>query len=183
MSLYAVECEGFGHCTEIITAYEPGPLLVTTNPAYANVLAPCLSTPRSAVLIVKRYLYVPGRGKSERKGRGRERKRHRKGGTEFEVKLWQKRKKSQVPQPGIEPGTPANAAGVPGSNPDWSVCDFFRFCQSFTSNLPSPLSLPLSFSSSSFAFLFLSLRPFVCAFRSQLFAFIPLSRLCCTGRA
>ena len=26
------------------------------------------------------------------------------------MKLWQKRKKSQTPQPGIEPGTPANAA-------------------------------------------------------------------------
>ena len=39
---------------------------------------------------------------------------------------------------------------------------FFRICQSFTSNFPSPLSLPLSFSSSSFPFLFLSFRPFVC---------------------
>ena len=38
---------------------------------------------------------------------------------------------------------------------------FFLFCQSFTSNFPFPLSLPLSFPSSSFPFL--SLRPFVCA--------------------
>ena len=50
---------------------------------------------------------------------------------------------------------------MPGSIPGWGVCDFFRFCQSFTSNFPFPLSLPLSFPSSSFPFLFLSLRPFI----------------------
>ena len=45
---------------------------------------------------------------------------------------------------------------------------FFRFCQSFTSNSPPPpLSFPLSFPSSSFPFLFLSLRPFVCALKSH----------------
>ena len=47
------------------------------------------------------------------------------------------------------------------------LCDFFRFCHSFTSNFPFPLSLPLSFPSSSFPFLFLSLRPFVCALKSH----------------
>ena len=47
-------------------------------------------------------------------------------------------------------------AGIPGSIPDWGVCDFSRFCQSFTSNFPFPLSFPLSFPSSSFPFLFLS---------------------------
>ena len=45
---------------------------------------------------------------------------------------------------------------------------FFRFCQSFTSNFPFTLSLPLSFPSSSFPFLFLSLRPFVCALKIAL---------------
>ena len=44
---------------------------------------------------------------------------------------------------------------------------FFRFCQSFTSNFSFRLSLPLSFPSSSFPFLFLSLRPFVCALKSH----------------
>ena len=34
-------------------------------------------------------------------------------------------------------------AGVPGSIPAWGVCDFFRFCQSFTSNFPFPF--PFSF--------------------------------------
>ena len=46
---------------------------------------------------------------------------------------------------------------------------FFRFCQSFTSNFPFPLSLALSFPSSSFPFLFLSLRPFVCALKFDSF--------------
>ena len=44
----------------------------------------------------------------ERKRKGRKRTGKEKG--KWEVKLWQKRKKSQTPQPGIEPGTPANAA-------------------------------------------------------------------------
>ena len=42
--------------------------------------------------------------------RERKRKGKEKGKGELEVKLWQKRKKSQTPQPGIEPGTPANTA-------------------------------------------------------------------------
>ena len=53
-----------------------------------------------------------GRRERKRKGKeeeGKERGRER-GKGKFEVKLWQKRKKSQTPQPGIEPGTPANAA-------------------------------------------------------------------------
>ena len=51
-----------------------------------------------------------GKGKEEEvKGRER-RKGTEKGKGKLEVKLWQKRKKSQTPQPGIEPGTPANAA-------------------------------------------------------------------------
>ena len=60
-------------------------------------------------------------------------------------------------------------AGVPGSIPGWGVCDFFRFCQSFSSNVPFPLSLPLSFHSSFIPFLFLSLRPFVCALKYTIF--------------
>ena len=68
-------------------------------------------------------------------------------------------------------------AGVPGSIPGWGVCDFFSFCQSFTSNFPFPLSFPLSFPSSSFPFLFLSLRPFVCALK-----FSPLREPCDTGK-
>ena len=132
-----------------------------------------------------------GRRERKRKGKeeeGKERGRER-GKGKLEVKLWQTRKKSQTPQPGIEPGTPANAADAlplshrdkrhhqlvcsksgfdcPRSIPGWGVCNFFRFCRSFTSNFPFPLSLPLSFPSSSFPFLFLSLRPFVCALKSH----------------
>ena len=60
-------------------------------------------------------------------------------------------------RPGIEPGTPATAAdALPGSIPGRGICDFFHFCQSFTSNFlfsfpflfiflssPSDLSLAL----------------------------------------
>ena len=46
----------------------------------------------------------------ERKRKGKEEEGKEKGKGKLEVKLWQKRKKSQTPQPGIEPGTPANAA-------------------------------------------------------------------------
>ena len=73
-------------------------------------------------------------------------------------------------------------AGAPGSIPSWGVCnyDFFRFCQSFTSNFPFPFSFP----SSSFPFLFLSLsfslRPFVCA-KKRIFAFIPCTMCTAAG--
>ena len=53
--------------------------------------------------------------------------------------------------------------GVPGSIPSWGACDFFRFCQSFTSNFPFPFSFPFLFLSLSF-----SLRPFVCAKKTHL---------------
>ena len=72
------------------------------------------------------------------------------------MKLWQKRKKSQTPQPGIEPGTPANAAdALPLSHRDKRY---------------------LPFPSSSFPFLSLSfsLRPFVCA-KKRIFAFTPIT--------
>ena len=46
----------------------------------------------------------------ERKKKGKEEEGKEKGKGKLEVKLWQKRKKSQTPQPGIESGTPANAA-------------------------------------------------------------------------
>ena len=51
------------------------------------------------------------RSKGEGKGKEEERKgRGEKGKGKLEVKLWQKGKKSQTPQPRIEPGTPVNAA-------------------------------------------------------------------------
>ena len=65
--------------------------------------------------ILKRKRKVEGRGRGrerKRKGKkeeGKERGRER-GKGKLEVKLWQKRKKLQTPQPGIEPGTPANGA-------------------------------------------------------------------------
>ena len=60
------------------------------------------------------YFKAQTKGRRERKRKGmkeewKERGRERGKGT-LELKLWQKRKKSQTPQPGIEPGTPANAA-------------------------------------------------------------------------
>ena len=88
----------------------------------------------------------------ERKGRGRERKRKGKGEGKLEVKLWQKRKKSQTPQPVIEPGTPANAAdALPLSHRDKRhhqlvcSCSFFLFLfLSFPLPRPSTfLFLPL----------------------------------------
>ena len=120
----------------------------------------------------------------ERKGRGRERKRKGKGGGggKLEVKLWQKRKKSQTPQPGIEPGTPANAADAlpvcwgPGFDSRLGRLRFFPFLPKLHFQFPFPLSLPLSFSSSSFPFIFLSLRPFRLRFKISLFAFIPLNK-------
>ena len=57
--------------------------------------------------ILKRKRKVEGRGKERKRKRKKE---EGKGEGKLEVKLWQKRKKSQTPQPGIEPGTPANAA-------------------------------------------------------------------------
>ena len=47
------------------------------------------------------------KGRRESFGKGKERRKGKeKGKGKLEVKLWQKRKKSQTPQPGIEPGTP-----------------------------------------------------------------------------
>ena len=57
-----------------------------------------------------------GRREKERerkRKKGKEEEGKEKGKGKLEVKLWQKRKKSQTPQPGIEPGTPANAADAP----------------------------------------------------------------------
>ena len=79
-----------------------------------------------------------GRREKEREKEGKEKGK-------LEVKLWQKRKKSQTPQPGIEPGTPANGwasaafAGVPGSIPGWGICDF-----SVSAKASLPISLSLS---------------------------------------
>ena len=87
--------------------------------------------------ILKRKRKVEGRGrrrKRKRKGKKEEERRERK----LEVKLWQKRKKLQTPKPGIEPGTPANAAdALPLSNRDKRhhqlVCSkFYPFCLHFT---------------------------------------------------
>ena len=55
------------------------------------------------------------------------------------MKLWQKRKKSQTPQPGIEPGTPANAAdALPLSHRDKRhhqlVCSKFKKFEKFALN-------------------------------------------------
>ena len=61
--------------------------------------------------ILKRKRKVEGRGRGKERKRKRKRKKEEGkggGGRKLEVKLWQKRKKSQTPQPGIEPGTPAN---------------------------------------------------------------------------
>ena len=81
-----------------------------------------------------------GKGKEEEgKGRGGKGERERrKGKGKLKVKLWQKRKKSQTPQPGIEPGTPANAAdALPLSYRDkryhQPVClKFYPLCLHFT---------------------------------------------------
>ena len=96
-----------------------------------------------------------GKKKVKEKGKGeRERRKGKeKGKGNSEVKLWQKRKNRKCPS--------------------WvGVCDFSRFCQSFTSEFPFPFSFPfllplssflsLPFPSSSFPFP-LSLRPFNCA--------------------
>ena len=74
----------------------------------------------------------------KRKGKGKEEEGKEKGKGKLEVKLWQKRKKSQTPQPGIEPGTPANAAdALPLSHRDkryhQPVClKFYPLCLHFT---------------------------------------------------
>ena len=87
--------------------------------------------------------------------------------------------KSQTPQPGIEPGTPANAADAlplshgdkrhhqPGFDSRLERLRFFPFLPKLHFQVPFPLSLPISFPSSSFPFLFLYLRPFVCASKSK----------------
>ena len=88
--------------------------------------------------ILKRKLKDEGRRTGrERKRKGK--KEEGKGGKgKLEVKLWQKQKKSQTPQPGIEPGTPANAAdALPLSHRDKRhhqlVCSkFYPFCLHFT---------------------------------------------------
>ena len=73
----------------------------------------------------------------ERKRKGKEEEGKEKGKGKLEVKLWQKRKKSQTPQPGIEPGTPANAAdALPLSHREkryhQPVClKFYPLCQLF----------------------------------------------------
>ena len=58
------------------------------------------------------------KGRSDQRKRERKRKGKKKG--KLEVKFWQKRKKLQTHQPGIEAGTPANAAdyGLPLSHRD-----------------------------------------------------------------
>ena len=111
------------------------------------------------------------------------------------MKLWQKRKKSQTPQPGIEPGTPANAAdALPLSHRD-TVCwgpgfdsrlGRLRFFP-FLPKLHFQLFSPPPFLSSFFLFLFLSFPlPFPSTFRLRfkisLFALIPLITIL-SGRA
>ena len=77
------------------------------------------------------------KGRREEEEEGKERGRERGKGI-LEVKLGQKRKKSQTPQPGIEPGTPANAAdALPLGHRDKRhhqlVCSkFYPFCLHFT---------------------------------------------------
>ena len=62
-------------------------------------------------LFLKHKRKVEGRGRGrERKMKGKKEEEGKRGKGKLEEKLWQKRKKSQTPQPGIEPGTPANAA-------------------------------------------------------------------------
>ena len=69
------------------------------------------------------------------------------------MKLWQKRKKSQTPQPGIEPGTPANAAdALPLSHfPSFPSSFFLILFLSFP--LPFPSTLRLRIKISLFAFI------------------------------
>ena len=89
---------------------------------------------------------------AQTKGR-RERERKRKGKEKgkLEVKLWQKRKKLQTPQPGFEPGTSANATNA------------LPLSQSLTSNYPFPFSFPfLGLLSLPLPFPSLALLPFVC---------------------
>ena len=128
---------------------------------------------------VRRLSQTKGRRERERE---RKRKGKEKGKGKLEVKLWQKRKTSQTPQPGIEPGTPANAADALPLSRDTRhhqpVClkfdplclHFrhnigiiqcpqltnplrFRFCQSLTSNFPFPFSFPFLFLSLSLSFI------------------------------
>ena len=69
-----------------------------------------------------------------------------------------------------------------GSIPGWGVCDFFSVSAKATSNFPFPLSLPLSFPSSSFPFLFLSL-PLPFPSSSFPFLFLPLRPFVCALNA
>ena len=59
---------------------------------------------------MRRVWFYSANERSKGEGKGRKRKGKEKGKGKLEVKLWQKRKKLQTPQPGIEPGTPANVA-------------------------------------------------------------------------
>ena len=69
----------------------------------------------------------------------------------LEVKLWQKWKKSQMPQLGIKPGRASAAvAGVPGSIPGRAFATLSVLPKL---HFPFPFLLSLS----------LSLRPFACA--------------------
>ena len=93
----------------------------------------------------------------------RERKRNKweeegkeKGKGKLEMKLWQKRKKSQAPQPGIEPRTPTNAADALPLR--LGRLRFIPFLPKLHFQFPFPFLLSLLFLSLSF-----SLRPFFCA--------------------
>ena len=63
---------------------------------------------------VSEIVFFSANERSKGEGKGKEEEGKEKGKGKLEVKLWQKRKKSQTPQPGIEPGTPANAADALG---------------------------------------------------------------------
>ena len=66
----------------------------------------------------KNAFFAQTKGRRERE-RERQRKGKEKGKRRLEVKLWQKRKKSQTTMPGIEPGNQANAANaLPLSHPE-----------------------------------------------------------------
>ena len=88
------------------------------------------------------------------------------------MRLWQKRKKPQTPQPGIEPGTPANAAdALPLSHRDkrhhQPVClKFYPLCLHFTI-ISSFICLFCLFLSQPQAYLFLDLNATVFVARTS----------------
>ena len=132
--------ETWARCPSVVPEAQPRTLLEGNARRFL-----CEVEPRTQLLIGLEFFSAnerskgEGKGKEEEgKGRGGKGERERRKGRKLEVKLWQKRKKSQTPQPGIEPGTPANAAdALPMSHRDkryhQPVClKFYPFSLHFT---------------------------------------------------